>query len=987
MAINTNQSPAETLAADTKSGLQDLIQTGSNKAIAPKQDDLVQVASLSKIINPIIKKGDDAATEVNKKGPQTELGQETVEQATLSVNKANEILGSGATVKGFDTSEEIIANLKSFSDDIETPVSRRPFAETIEGSNLEVANVLNMSKNWNKNNTLFSDSQVVAIKKTLVNSSESLKKVAKKIKDGDTDPATTFLFRKMLSEHAALVATYRNGRANVARALNAFKIPVDYVGSQSEFELLVTESLGGFGPAKAIAEQILDPKNTLREVNNIAAEGYFKKTMDGVMEIYINGLLSSPRTQFRNNFGNAFVQAFKIPEMGMAATWNAAEGAVKYVGKQIPFTQNKNYFNTPTEGVTFEQVYARMYSYQHSAISAFKNASIAVRNGPDVDKLEISQFQKNTISAKTFGYDENSAIGYGIDTMGKLIRLPGTALVWGDEFFKTMAKTAEQADIAMQKAQQYKRQGFSDDEIAEKVTNDIYLDKGTIKTIDDAKKASVFQDDLGPSISKVQKVLNDTYVGRVIVPFFRTPINIFKMVYDRSYGGVVKGVKVGADVLLSPFIDEPYFEYTKRFKNDAQFRTAEMGKYSMSAMAFTGAAHLKNTGSMTGPPPRNPRERDYQRDVLGIQPHSFVFYGPNSDTSEPKFDKDGVPNGDLRYVSYLGIEPFGSYFGITANCIDFMERSDIENDLVNLSTSCVAAGASYFKEIPFLQGISQVYEFLDLDSFGEETILDFNKLLQQVSKTISPFSGLGRDFEKIFDPEKRYYGGDYELDLDPYKIVDGKFALNADGTYKPNPNYGYPKSDFVAGAKNFGNLIAGTYPTSKFLSQVYDYEFQPISTNNGMKQSVGLKVYNAFVPFTYKEGNDIKKYQADIYRLNVPGYSKRKTYNGINLSDPLFSKLNETAGTIRINGLTFSESLEQLYAGGTIESIDFLGSTGSTGGQDDYRRTLLQNKRKEFINAAFNLLAESNKDFAKIKKAVNKKQELLNNNELSRFDK
>ena len=121
MAINTNQSPAETLAADTKSGLQDLIQTGSNKAIAPKQDDLVQVASLSKIINPIIKKGDDAATEVNKKGPQTELGQETVEQATLSVNKANEILGSGATVKGFDTSEEIIANLKSFSDDIETP--------------------------------------------------------------------------------------------------------------------------------------------------------------------------------------------------------------------------------------------------------------------------------------------------------------------------------------------------------------------------------------------------------------------------------------------------------------------------------------------------------------------------------------------------------------------------------------------------------------------------------------------------------------------------------------------------------------------------------------------------------------------------------------------------------------------------------------------------------------------------------------------------
>jgi hypothetical protein len=79
---------------------------------------------------------------------------------------------------------------------------------------------------------------------------------------------------------------------------------------------------------------------------------------------------------------------------------------------------------------------------------------------------------------------------------------------------------------------------------------------------------------------------------------------------------------------------------------------------------------------------RSTQEMLIQMDVLGIQPHSFVFYGPNSDTSKPKFDENGIPNGDLQYVSYLGIEPLGSYFGITANCIDFMERSDIEHDLL-----------------------------------------------------------------------------------------------------------------------------------------------------------------------------------------------------------------------------------------------------------------------------------------------------------------
>jgi hypothetical protein len=43
-----------------------------------------------------------------------------------------------------------------------------------------------------------------------------------------------------------------------------------------------------------------------------------------------------------------------------------------------------------------------------------------------------------------------------------------------------------------------------------------------------------------------------------------------------------------------------------------------------------------------------------------------------------------------------------------------------------------------------------------------------NKLYNKFAKTVAPFSGLGRDIEKIFDPEKRYIGPDYELDLDPF---------------------------------------------------------------------------------------------------------------------------------------------------------------------------------------------------------------------------
>jgi hypothetical protein len=45
--------------------------------------------------------------------------------------------------------------------------------------------------------------------------------------------------------------------------------------------------------------------------------------------------------------------------------------------------------------------------------------------------------------------------------------------------------------------------------------------------------------------------------------------------------------------IYAKFRDEPYSEYTKSLQNDAQFRTAEMGKYSMSAMG-----HLRLLSSL-----------------------------------------------------------------------------------------------------------------------------------------------------------------------------------------------------------------------------------------------------------------------------------------------------------------------------------------------------------------------------------------------------
>ena len=364
MAINKTQGPADLLAADVQSGIQDL-QATTNK-------DLIQVASrktLTDTVLDIVKKGEESATSPKDGGPVTQKNINTVQEAVTSVSKQND-LGVDQYLMKFNSSEDAIKNLDTYSDNLGQPINRKTFEETKAGAADEISNVLDMGKNWNKQNTLFSDTQVVAMKQALLNSSESLKKIATAIKEGDDSSATLFLFRESVARHASLVQTFKYGRANIARALNSFKIPGDFVGSQGEFERLVVDELGGSKAASLMAEHILDAKN-LRELNKYAEGSWMKKRADNLMEVYINGLLSSPRTQFRNLFGNAFFQAYKIPEMTIAASYNAAENAVKYVGSRMPITKNVHWFKNPSDGVTFEQVYARLHSYTYSIGKAY----------------------------------------------------------------------------------------------------------------------------------------------------------------------------------------------------------------------------------------------------------------------------------------------------------------------------------------------------------------------------------------------------------------------------------------------------------------------------------------------------------------------------------------------------------------------------------------------------------------------------------------
>ena len=992
MAINDKtQSPADLLAADAQSGIKDL-QASADK-------DLIKVAGMGDDILKIIKQGESSATTPKADGPVVPENIQTVNTATAA-SKAQEFGMTDSYLYNFNNSEEAISNLDKFTKevdaDISAPINKKTFEDTKTLANDELANVLNMGKNYNKQNTLFSAEQVVAMKRALLNSSESLQKIAKAIKDGDDSSATLFLFRESMARHASLVQTFKYGRANIARALNSFKIPGDFVGSQGDFERLVVNELGGAKATTMMAEHILDAKN-LREVNQYAEGSWMKRTSDSLMEVYINGLLSSPRTQFRNLFGNAFFQVYKIPEMTMAAVYNKAENAVKYVGSRMPITKNVNWFKNPSDGVTFEQVYARMYSYTYSYKKALAAANLAIKNPPTSTKLETAQYNRATITAENFGFAADSTFGSAIDLLGKTIRLPGTALVWGDEFFKTMAKYAEESDLAIQYAQKLQKNGTDPSLIPEMVTDYIYTNPVALKQLEEAKLASVFQDDLGPMMNSIQNAIGSVKVMgfpllRVQVPFFKTPVNIFKAVYNRSLGVPVKALGVPLDMIYSTFNKgEPLTAYTKKFMNDPQFRSKEMGIMTQAAGMFVVVDQLVQNGDITGKPPADSKKRNYYLNTLKIQPFSFVFYGPNSDRSKPKFDANGVPNGDLRYVSYAGLEPFGSFFGITASARDMMYNSTDPLLSDSLAMSYIFATADYFKQIPFVQGMSEFFDLLGKNNDPEQ-IVNMEKIIKQYANVVVPYSSLGRDFERLFDPEKRYIGPDFEVDLNPFKVdADGNEIVRDDGTLAPNPNYGTPMGGVMNAMNIFQNQVASTFPgASNSLAVVYDYFGREVAPNNGFGMFDNVVNFsNAFVPFTISKNNRIKDYEADIYRLNIPGYSMAKKMNGIKFTDRQWSMLNkkfaEIPGKGRRRNMTFEEAVEELYSGIGPASRKFLSGTGESGNNDDYRIAVLTSMRKEYMDKAFAELSLDNEDFAKIKSAIDTRQEFLQENLLGRF--
>lgn len=317
----------------------------------------------------------------------------------------------------------------------------------------------------------------------------------------------------MVERHRTLQASVSGITAEAGRALNAQKIVANAEGTGIKNFKAMIDALGGRELTEDMMRRLaaINPDDTLA-VNRFLQEVGQATTFDKVYEVWINSLLSSPKTHLVNFFSNAMNLAIKIPEDAMAGGFDMVRAAL--TGK--PQTRRAG------------EAAAELWSTTAGLQLGVKRMLHAWRTGMPSDleaKLETRVLQ--SIKGKK----------------GRLIRTPGRMLIAMDEFFKGVTTHIEMNRLAFRKAAL--TEGLTGKARINRIAK--LVAEPTEDMIEAVRKEALyrtFQKPLGETGKKFLSLRNDpttaSRVLRVATPFVRTPTNILKFGLERTPLGFLR---------------------------------------------------------------------------------------------------------------------------------------------------------------------------------------------------------------------------------------------------------------------------------------------------------------------------------------------------------------------------------------------------------------------------------------------------------------
>ena len=746
-----------------------------------------------------------------------------------------------------------------------------------------------------KRGTLLNNAEMTATRILLQRSGDRLEKLAREIKAGDGSPAKLVEFRRQMSIHAGIQMKAKGAQTEIARAMQAFKIPVGTEVSAENLTAILNDT-GGPRLAADMATGYLDALEAggRANANKYVSGAWYQKAESVWFEVYMNGLLSATTTQMKNAIATPLFMTYNaIADLGAASVGAMTRAGGRAVGRE-----------GDPDGMYFEDIFARLYGYSRSLGDAWATAAKTFNEETPTDFLNKAEAATlRAIDAENLGVT-NATAGRAIDHLGRIIRIPGRGLMAADDFWRVIASRGALYEEAVRQNRRSKAAGRTDEEAMDDAMMVMLDPKFVSDEMDAAARYNTLTDDLGDGLlGRGTNYLRSHPLGRLLLPFARVPTNSFKRVAEghplvQAVGVLFPGRSNIRDTLLG--------------KNGAKAQQRAIGRLALGSATMAYMHELAINGRMTGAYPTDPQLQKMLPPKW--QPYSIVFRGENFPTDKdgdplPLYNRDtGLPNGPLEYVSYQGFEPVGAFLGIAASTAQHQMMFVDPQDRLDYFSAASLATFEYFRDLPMLQGVGSIVRAIQ---YEDPSILTDGTLGGTLGPIPLPYSSLVRQINRVSDTTVKKV----DTPLEYYTVEDVQRlfeeAKDTDNPYKTVPYQlvGTVKNfRDISWAKGFNDVVVNGWNTQirslpwvEAAEEKYAFQYDMLGNEKTKGATFDINpmdaIWNTLTPFKITRGEPIEPYHAELLRLGAPLTPSNKKYQmrGIKLSPLHRSQLTNIA--------------------------------------------------------------------------------------------
>jgi hypothetical protein len=568
----------------------------------------------------------------------------------------------------------------------------------------------------------FNDAELLAVRALLAQKAGIVRQrgiaLARNAKTGDVSSRDYLEFYLAMQDAGRVQQIAAGASAEAGRALRSLrKEAFDALAAndaQKMEEILrrmaATKRLGGLDHKKMavmFAEEIdagrltLDnPYQVMNFLNSFTKPG----AMDYVLEIWVNSILSGPKTHLINTISNVITTLTAPVERGLAA-------GVEFGMARLGGRQRERFFG---------EVPADLFG-------AFAGLREGVRAG-----LETFRWGVNPTAASKWEFRASAFKGI----KGRIIRFPGTALEAADAFFyEVNFRAALNANAYRQAKMEGKLGAGRVERIAELLGNPT---QKMIKTAQETAEYRLFRNDPGDFANWIMRGRTKWPVLRFVIPFMRTPVNIFKFGMARSPLGVANPALYRSPLegaaLRSPLaggrLRSPITGLRGNIRSPVA-ATAEnadrIGRIALGGIIAGSVAGLVAQGVITGAPPEGKKARDMFY-AQGKQPYSIKIGN--------------------KWVSWRRLEPINATLLQITSLYDAWQYKDAD---IGEKAGMVAANiAMSTTSLPYMTGLSSV-----LNAITQPGRYGSNYFNRYAASIGTPYSAALRTGAQMIDPTIR----------------------------------------------------------------------------------------------------------------------------------------------------------------------------------------------------------------------------------------